>query len=180
MGIKRGPGKVQAEIVRLEKQLNDLFLWMSARGLLEQYNSDLKTSRDLVNAISSEAPGVSVSLDSFIETEAEAVHVPRGVPASFDAFWAIYPNRKNKGAALRAWKKLNPDGALQSRMFATIRNQSQSQDWQKESGKFIPHPASWLNGMRWEDDAKSVDVDGDRMRAETAAHLSMMAEQESV
>src|SRR3990172_8743045 len=40
---------------------------------------------------------------------------PRSSPAeptSFAQFWAVYPNRKGKQAALRAWTRLNPDADL--------------------------------------------------------------------
>jgi hypothetical protein len=27
-----------------------------------------------------------------------------------------------------------------------------SEDWLKENGKYIPYPATWLKGCRWEDE----------------------------
>ena len=37
-------------------------------------------------------------------------------------------------------------------MTAAIAKQKLSDQWTKEGGQFIPHPATWLNGKRWEDE----------------------------
>ena len=41
---------------------------------------------------------------------------------------------------------------LCQRIHASIAAQLGSEDWRKEGGKYIPYPASWLNGQRWEDE----------------------------
>lgn len=70
----------------------------------------------------------------------------------FDSFWSAYPRKVAKQAALKAFKKLNPDEALLADMLAALDWQRTSDDWQRDGGKFIPYPATWLNGHRWEDD----------------------------
>ena len=70
----------------------------------------------------------------------------------FDAFWAAYPKKKHKGQALSAWKKLKPDSSLQAMILEAIENQKHDPDWQKDKGKYIPYPATWLNAMAWEDE----------------------------
>ena len=40
--------------------------------------------------------------------------------------------------------------------MCAIEIQKTTEDWTKEKGKFIPYPASWLRGKRWEDDVKGV------------------------
>ena len=37
-------------------------------------------------------------------------------------------------------------------MLAALEQQRQSHDWQKEGGRYIPYPATWLNQGRWEDE----------------------------
>jgi DNA replication protein DnaC len=34
-----------------------------------------------------------------------------------------------------------------------LEKQKVSTEWLKDGGQFIPHPATWLNGRRWEDEA---------------------------
>ena len=69
-------------------------------------------------------------------------------PNGFDEFWSAYPKKVGKGAAQAAWKKHKPDLAT---CIAAITTAKASRDWQKENGQYIPHPATWLNQMRWED-----------------------------
>lgn len=71
-------------------------------------------------------------------------------------FWPAYPRRQAKAAALKAFLRLAPDDALLDTMCATLRRQAASHNWQEEGGKFIPLPATWLNGRRREDEASAV------------------------
>ena len=71
----------------------------------------------------------------------------------FAAFWAAYPKKAGKADALKAWNKLAPDVVLQEQMGKALEVQKQSQQWRKDGGQYIPMPATWLNGRRWEDEA---------------------------
>lgn len=73
----------------------------------------------------------------------------------FERFWSAYPNKKAKEKARRAWNRLRPDMALCRRMAAALELDKQSVAWQKDDGRYIPHPATWLNGRRWEDEHKA-------------------------
>ena len=70
----------------------------------------------------------------------------------FALFWQEYPRKAAKAAALKAWQKLNPSPDLVERILAHVREHKRSQDWIKDGGQFVPHPATFLNGRRWEDD----------------------------
>lgn len=70
----------------------------------------------------------------------------------FALFWQEYPRKAAKAAALKAWQKLNPSPELAERILAHVRDHKRSQDWLKDGGQFVPHPATFLNGRRWEDD----------------------------
>ncbi|UCV15520.1 helix-turn-helix domain-containing protein [Quatrionicoccus australiensis] len=71
----------------------------------------------------------------------------------FATFWAQYPKKVAKPQALKAWKKIKPAGQLLASLMAALDKQKASADWLKDGGQFIPHPATWLNGRRWEDEA---------------------------
>jgi hypothetical protein len=77
---------------------------------------------------------------------------PLGETADFDEFWRVYPRRVGKQDALKAWNKLRPDADFLSRMLSALERQKKTPAWQKDQGQYIPHPATWLNGRRWEDD----------------------------
>ncbi|MDR1246113.1 MAG: hypothetical protein LBK57_03695 [Clostridiales Family XIII bacterium] len=80
----------------------------------------------------------------------------------FKEFWKAYPKKKSKGQAERTWKKLKADDALLAEMFKAIERTKQSRDWKEDGGKYIPHPATWLNARGWEDEPDPPDPPGGR------------------
>ena len=75
----------------------------------------------------------------------------------FESWWQSYPKKRNRGQALRAWKVIKPTDVLTTQMIIAIEAARQSPDWQKQGGKFIPYPATWLRAQGWLDDYQ-VDV----------------------
>lgn len=69
----------------------------------------------------------------------------------FEIFWKAYPRKEKKPYALKAWKKLKPDKDTLAAMLEAIERKKQSEQWRKDNGQYIPHPATWLNGRCWED-----------------------------
>jgi hypothetical protein len=72
--------------------------------------------------------------------------------AGFSAFWAAYPRKVGKDAAFRAFQKHAPTAALVETMLRALTRQRQTVQWRKDDGQFIPHPATWLNQGRWQDE----------------------------
>lgn len=70
----------------------------------------------------------------------------------FDEFWSAYPKKKAKEAARKAWNKLKPDETLGKAIIQAVIENAKTKDWLKENGKYIPYPATYLNGKRWEDE----------------------------
>jgi hypothetical protein len=73
----------------------------------------------------------------------------------FPKFWALYPKKVCKAAAEKAWAKLRVTDDLFNLIAQGLAKQCASQAWTKDGGQFIPHPATWLNGKRWEDEIPS-------------------------
>lgn len=87
------------------------------------------------------------------ETETEKRQSAKAIAgALFEKFWKAYPKKVRKEAARKAFDKRAPDDELTNRMVAAIGEQRNSTQWQKEHGQYIPHPATWLNDGRWEDE----------------------------
>lgn len=86
-------------------------------------------------------------------------HTPKGEDELFDQFWQAYPKRVAKKPARRAWDKLHVDTDLLAKILAALAWQKRTDDWQRDGGRYIPNPATWLNGGRWEDEHKSVPED---------------------
>lgn len=69
----------------------------------------------------------------------------------FNQFWSVYPRKVAKQNAIRAWKKLRPDEALTRQILNAVERFRLDPQWSKDNGQFIPYPATFLNGRRWED-----------------------------
>jgi len=66
----------------------------------------------------------------------------------FERFWKIYPRRVGKSAALKAFEKalvIEDPEVIISRLTAWAERPLPEM-------RFIPHPATWLNQGRWQDD----------------------------
>lgn len=70
----------------------------------------------------------------------------------FTAFWKAYPRKVGKGAAEKAFSKLKVTDSMLEAMLEAIAAQKQSTQWRRDGGQYIPHPATWLNQRRWEDE----------------------------
>lgn len=79
-------------------------------------------------------------------------------PEGFAAFWVKYPKKVGKAAAEKAWHRLNPQNGLVEQIVRSVEDHKKSLDWQKEHGKYIPFPATFLNGRRWEDELPEPTV----------------------
>ena len=66
----------------------------------------------------------------------------------FIGAWAPYGYRKREDDP----HKLEPDEALIDIMLKAIEVQKKSEQWQRDNGQYIPHPSTWLNQRRWEDE----------------------------
>lgn len=74
------------------------------------------------------------------------------ISSSFETFWKEYPRRIGKGAALKSWKKLKLDDVLIKVILESLAVQRNSKQWRDV--QYIPHPATWLNQRRWEDEVE--------------------------
>ena len=82
----------------------------------------------------------------------EPVNEPKPMSNGFDQFWKLYPRKVDKAKAQKAWDKLSMTPDLFAVITVALARQSTSIDWLKSGGQFIPHPTTWLNGSRWEDE----------------------------
>ena len=79
--------------------------------------------------------------------------------AMFEEFWKAYPRKVKKVIAHTAWKKIKVTRELLDKMLETIEAWRPCNQWTEENGRFIPHPATWLNAGGWDDEAPEIDDD---------------------
>ena len=78
--------------------------------------------------------------------------------SDFLQFYNAYPKRIGREPAWKAWQKLNGTRPDLSALIAKIDEMKKAEDWTKDKGKYIPHPATWLNQKRWEDEGVKLEV----------------------
>jgi hypothetical protein len=135
--IKRAHGKLQ--IVGWESHQSDY-----AKGLNKGYYK--KTSEKLA----------SNSLDSTARGEEKRVDNTPISPSGderFSAFWKAYPKKIGIGLAKKKFALALKSTSVET-ILKAIESQKQSEQWKKDGGQFIPHPATWLNQGRWNDEMK--------------------------
>ncbi len=71
---------------------------------------------------------------------------------SFKVFWPVYPRKVGKRNALKAWLKIKPDEVLVKKIVDAVKAHAKSDQWTRDDGQYVPHPATWLNGELWNDE----------------------------
>jgi hypothetical protein len=92
-------------------------------------------------------------------TESKAAN-ERWADKRFDEFWSLYPRKVGKEQARKAYRsavlrsKVDPDCIIAGlkTQLAFLRNQ-RTRDPRQD---FCPHPSSWLNAGRWEDEVSAA------------------------
>jgi len=142
----------KARLVRLYavegKQYLQMERWEKGRASVSKYpNPPEQTPTDsgVCKSMRTDSPDYDTDYDTDTDMRRR-----RG--EEFELFWQSYPKRRNKGDAEKAWKKVKVEFPV---ILSALETQSKSPDWTKDNGKYIPYPASWLNGRRWEDEVVS-------------------------
>jgi hypothetical protein len=129
----------------------------------ESYQSNIYTLRRVLpqlslgtdTAVTGVLTGESVGTDTggnlTITTELEPSNIEpeNDINAQFNQFWAIYPRKKGKGQARKAFEKALEKTDLET-IIAGVHAYMEHEDM--SDPQFIAHPTTWLNGERWEDE----------------------------
>lgn len=82
------------------------------------------------------------------KTISKKINTPAvAVDESFETFWSAYPRKVAKPVARRAWAKAIKDTPAETIMACLKRFPFSDVE------SYIPHPSTWLNQRRWEDEA---------------------------
>jgi len=103
------------------------------------------------------------------ETEAEKRREEAEVRASeFETFYAAYPRKEGRKDAEVAWAKVTAPLAT---ILAAVKAKSRCEDWTKAKGQFVPLPATYLRGKRWEDEGVTLPDSAPKGRDPTLQKL---------
>lgn len=88
--------------------------------------------------------------DTDTDTDLNSSSSSSSSDSEFEQFWIAFPKKVGKKDAKRAWVKARDKPPLTDLLIA-LKGQKESAQWQREHGRFIPNPATWLNQGRWGD-----------------------------
>lgn len=71
-------------------------------------------------------------------------------PEAFKTFYELFPRHVARQKALQAWLRLHPSDQLIKAIMASVSRYAGEVEGTEP--RFILHPATWLNGRRWEDE----------------------------
>lgn len=112
-------------------------------GLVDEFGIPLE------EGVADVIPGLEYALTLLREEE------KRTAPDElFLAFYNAYPRKVGKPNALKAWKKFKVDAELAAKIMASLEAHKSTRQWQNK--EYIPHPATWLNQERWNDEVAST------------------------
>lgn len=150
------------EPVKKPNQLK--FLQSTGKDSLHQPVKNLNPNRINNGSINgSMGAGVNLEQSSSQAKAPEGTQRPKAKPVGspqvdsedmFGRFYSAYPKKRARKDAFKAWAKLKVDSELFEKIMDAVEKQKLSASWLKDDGKFIPYPASWLNGQRWEDEVE--------------------------
>ena len=69
---------------------------------------------------------------------------------NFNEFYALYPRKQGRRAAEKSWQRLS--NQEQQDALEALLNHLEYWKLKQTEKDFIPHPATWINQGRWEDE----------------------------
>lgn len=114
------------------------------------------------------APDPDPKADLDLQEHAPPARARKALPPGFAEFWSVYPKRKSKADAEKAWGQMQPplDAVL-----SALKWQVSQPGWVKDGGQFIPYPASWLRARGWQDEPFEPLAPKRETTAEQAARI---------
>lgn len=99
---------------------------------------------------------LNLTESNLTQNRSPRVSVSDEVRLRFESFWKIYPRKVGKAIAWKAWERRHPGEELTKQILATLAWQKQQEQWVRDNGRFIPHPATWINAGQWDDEPTEI------------------------
>jgi hypothetical protein len=155
----------------------DADYWLIKDFIKFQYGYPLKENSPMFKKVDSLLKQRNLSLDTLYDTVSHTVlytvkdkeedkdkaedkdkSVSKELERNFETWYSKYPRKESKQDAIRAWSKNQKEMPDFQIMMQTLANQIRVKNWTKENMKFIPMPATYLNGKRWQDQVEDIPV----------------------
>lgn len=73
----------------------------------------------------------------------------------FLEFFSLYPNKDAKKDAFKAFEQIDGYSHMEA-IKEALAWQVKQEKWTKDNGKYVPLPATYLRGKRWEDERQKI------------------------
>lgn len=147
-----------------DRTVRSALKWLSDHGHIRAQRREGTSTKYIITCMEEEdmtPENISYEVDSNNIVDITKVNRTKSISSSaenisdpFEIFWSTFPRRIGKGAARTAFakaKKLISSSKI-------IEAAQEFADFCEEQGtekRFIPHPSTWLNQERWDDDLES-------------------------
>ena len=74
----------------------------------------------------------------------------------FDDWYSIYPIKKGRAKAQAKWNLKKLDAIADILIDDVLKRLKEDYSWIKDSGQYIAHPATYLNGELWNDEMQQI------------------------
>lgn len=96
----------------------------------------------------------SIELDKDIELDIKK-EISKEKSDTFETFWKAYPKKVGKEKCFNWFKSHKVDSDLLNKMLDKIEEYKNTKQW--SNSQYIPHPYTWLNQGRWDDEIETKD-----------------------
>lgn len=149
--------------MQLVKSQNELGHWSSVWYVFEEAHEALPKPENQGLGEPQSGESGSITRTDLTRTDNKLYVLPNTVNTvikdeEFDLFWRAYPRKTNKAFAQKVFRKIAFTEELLLTMMQALQNFPFSKDPQ-----YIPHPSTWLNGRRWEDESVAEPSDYEKM-----------------
>jgi hypothetical protein len=157
--IWRGIGKLTLKATRVT--LNDTRVTLKATGVTSKDTGvTFKATQVTLNAHGHERDHEKHEKHESLFKEKKHSHGHRTAKIKlnpeddkgFEAFWADYPKKVGKAAVMAWWARTNPNDDLLMLILDGLDKWREVWTSRGTELRYIPHPMTWLNARRWEDE----------------------------
>lgn len=138
-------------------------------------NEKLNESKGFLSAKADANLDERLSSSSSSSKEQVPASKERSLPVGFEEWYRAYPKHVAKGAALKAWTKINPTTEVRTHMLDALKWQRTQPQWLKDGGAYVPNPATYLNAAQWQDEPFFAAPEPVRVSAVQSRHEQMLA-----
>lgn len=93
-------------------------------------------------------------------------------PQDFNDFWSLYPRKVAKQTAFKSWARLKANDALQQKILSDVQRRIDG-EWRGKDVQYIPHPTTYLNQRRWEDETSQPEPEAHDPTVEEVMRMAL-------